>query len=600
MFYRNSLSVLFAFGLAFSPAFSQCTFWNEVPIDLGNDTVLCAGNTLLLDGSNGYNYDFYSWSTGHTTPTITTDTAGTYIIQAGMVGGNLVVNGDFESGNTGFSSGYVQGTGGTWGTLSLEGTYDISTSPSLSHNNFTPCGDQTTGSGNMMVVNGAGSPVNVWCQTVNVQPNTNYVFSTWATNALNDPNVAQLQFSINNVSLGNAFSVTPYGCDWVQFNAIWNSGSNTTADICILNLNTTTSGNDFAIDEIYFEEVCTVSDTMEVIVEDVSVEAGPDLTFCPNEPESTTATSNINGVDFAWSSGEQTATINPNTTGWYTVEVTTSNGCTAQDSLYVDVIEMNWSIDSILMGQTSCGATNGYVSALTAGTFNDPPTYTWSGPGANSPNQINASVFQNLSPGWYYLSIESDGCYLYDSMEVTVSNPPIADLTATPSSGEAPLPVTFTNNSQNASAYSWDFGNGQGTNVNNLNPQNTVYDIAGVYTVILIASEGACADTAYATIIVTDPPAHLPFSIDIPNVFSPNNDNINEMFLFHTENVETFSVSIVNRWGNLMYSSDDPQFEWDGKVHGVEASEGTYFYTYTATDLEGNEYKGHGFFELVR
>ncbi len=579
---------------------AQCSFWTEIPVDLGNDTVLCSGQSLVLDASNGFNYDYYLWSTGGTTPTLNVNAAGTYAVQTGMVGNNIVVNGDFESGNTGFTSGYVQGTGGTWGTLSFEGTYDISTSPSLSHSNFTPCGDHTSGSGNMMVVNGAGTPVSVWCQTINVIPNTDYLFSSWATNALNDLNVAQLQFSINGATLGNMFSVTPTGCDWVQFNATWNSGSNTTADICIINQNTAISGNDFAIDDITFQEVCTVTDTINVAVETITVEAGPNLTFCPNEAEDVTATSNLSPVDFLWNTGSPNATISPQTTGWYYVDVTSNNGCTATDSVYIDVIPMDWTIDSILMGPTACGSNNGYVSAMTSGTFNDPPIYTWNGPGAGNPNQINASVFQNLSPGWYYLSIESAGCYQYDSMEVTVSNPPLANFTANPTTGEAPLAVTFTNGSQNANTYVWDFGNGQGANSNTTSTQNTVYDMPGLYNVMLVANQGGCSDTAYTTILVVAPEVFFPGTIQVPNVFTPDNDEINDVFEVQIANMIRFEIQIVNRWGNLVFESDDPQFKWDGTISGNPATEGTYFYRYSAVDLQEETFEGHGFVELRR
>ena len=65
------------------------------------------------------------------------------------------------------------------------------------------CGDHTSGTGNMLLVNGSPTPdENVWKETVTVTPNTNYAFSTWIQ-ALYPPNPAQLQFSINGKRLRN-------------------------------------------------------------------------------------------------------------------------------------------------------------------------------------------------------------------------------------------------------------------------------------------------------------------------------------------------------------------------------------------------------------
>lgn len=592
--------LIFIIVIGSSQISAQCSFWTEVPVNLGNDTTICAGADLVLDAGAEYNYEFYSWSTGQATQSITVNTPGQYIITTGMVGSNLVVNGDFSAGATGFTSGYVPGTGGSWGLLSVEGTYAAATSPSAVHTNFLPCTDHTTGTGNMLVVNGAGTPVSLWCQTITVTPNTDYLFSTWITNALNDPNVAQLQFSINGVDLGTPFTTTVNACEWVQFNATWNSGSNTSADICIINQNTSTSGNDFAIDDISFYEVCTVSDTIDVQVESFTVDAGPDLTYCPNALETITATSDLQGVDFSWSSGETTADLTATQSGTYTVTATSQLGCTATDDVDITVTPMNWGIDTVLTGPTACGQNNGYVSVLTNGTFDVPPVYTWSGPGPGSSNQINASVFQNLSPGWYYLTIVSDGCIQTDSAEVTITNPPQANLTAIPSTGVAPLTVDFTNGSSNANSYYWDFGDGNVLATTSLASQQDTYTIPGVYTIMLVAEQGGCSDTAYVQVIVNEPPVILPLVIHIPNVFTPDGDKVNDVFTFDIQNAVEFDVQLFNRWGNMMFTSNDPDFEWDGKVNGNEASQGTYFYIYHAVDMEENKVDGHGFFELLR
>ena len=117
----------------------------------------------------------------------------------------------------------------------------------------------------MMVVNGSGTAnTNVWCQNINVTPNTDYQFSAWAVNALNDLNVTQLQFSINSVNLRPIFSTPTIGCSWQQFFQTWNSGLISSAEICINNQNTSGGGNDFIIDDITFRPICVDYDTITV------------------------------------------------------------------------------------------------------------------------------------------------------------------------------------------------------------------------------------------------------------------------------------------------------------------------------------------------
>lgn len=306
-------------------AHSQCTQYTQP--DLGNDTILCPGNTLQLDLSALTGNPVITWDNGTSTAIRTISAPGTYFVETKYFSTNLVVNGDFSQGNTGFLTDYVVGTGGAWGLLSNPGTYAITTSPSNGHNNFSFCQDHTTGTGNMMVVNGADIPgTSVWCQTVNVTPNTDYEFGAWITNALNDFNVAQLQFTINGNTIGNTFTTSTTGCVWDQFFEVWNSGANTTAEICITNLNSSGGGNDFALDDISFSPICIFTDTIEVVYNSTPVFTLPTaLNACVGE--TITLDAENPGFDYLWSTGETTQTIQVNTAGTYTVSVADDGYC---------------------------------------------------------------------------------------------------------------------------------------------------------------------------------------------------------------------------------------------------------------------------------
>src|SRR5690554_1724503 len=303
----------------------------NINFSIGNDSTLLCGQTYTLQANQGL--DNYSWSTGSSQSSITVSTSGTYTCFATQLGSELVVNGDFSAGNTGFTTGYIVGTGGTYGVLSNPGTYAINTSPNNVHTHFSVCSDHTTaGVGNMMIVNGANNPgVNVWCQTINVSPNTDYQFSAWVANALNDVNVAQLQFSIDGVPLGNPFSTSTAACTWNQFFETWNSGANTSIDICITNLNSTGGGNDFSIDDISFRPVCTYTDQVTVVIPpNPIIQPGPTETICEGDNVDITVSSVSPNMTYSWTPGNQigsTINVSPTTTTTYSVVGEDANGC---------------------------------------------------------------------------------------------------------------------------------------------------------------------------------------------------------------------------------------------------------------------------------
>lgn len=89
--------------------------------------------------------------------------------------------------------------------------------------------------------------------------------------------------------------------------------------------------------------------------------------------------------------------------------------------------------------------------------------------------------------------------------------------------------------------------------------------------------------------------------ISFPNVFSPNNDGINDVFLATHNNVQQLNCNIYNRWGELLYVIAAPNMVWDGTTFsGKKCAEGVYFYTYTATLNNGNIISDKGNIQLVK
>jgi len=172
--------------------------------------------------------------------------------------GNLLINGDFSLGNTGFTSGYVYNPDPH---AYLNGHYVIVHNPSTDISSiFASFGDHTTGTGLMFATDGSTVPNTVvWQETVNVSKTaTDYTFSGWAASMGQgrqpgvDPSPATLRFLINGVQVGSDFTVTATDGQWSQFSVPWNSGMSDVATIQIVDVNTAGFGNDFTLDDLSF------------------------------------------------------------------------------------------------------------------------------------------------------------------------------------------------------------------------------------------------------------------------------------------------------------------------------------------------------------
>jgi len=296
-------------------------------------TITACGSSLVLQSKTVAGYSNLTWDNGSSATTRTVTASGTYWWQ--VIGTNVVTNGDFSAGNTGFTSSYTNKTtnnpNGT--NLFVEGTYAVDVNPNAYHTSFTQFGDHTTGSGKMLIVNGASVPnVTVWKQNITILANTDYVFSVWATSAT-PTNPAILQFSINGSPLGS--TITPSASlpdgTWQYFTATWNSGATSgSVPIALVNQNIIASGNDFAIDDIVFAPVYRQNVIVDLNPIPVLTLTGPNSACGLYDLAKT-----INGYDattysyqFKDSSGHVLASSAVTQSGTYTIiETNKTTGC---------------------------------------------------------------------------------------------------------------------------------------------------------------------------------------------------------------------------------------------------------------------------------
>jgi len=142
-----------------------------------------------------------------------------------------------------------------------ESTYGVGTNPALYHVSWATFGDHTTGTSNMMIINGSKvADVQIWSDTVSgLTPGQQYYLSAWMTSVYpqtgqNPIAPAVLAFSIDGVQLGVDITLSDPVGTWRQFYVPWIADADGTANMSVINRNTKCDGNDFAIDDIFLDQ----------------------------------------------------------------------------------------------------------------------------------------------------------------------------------------------------------------------------------------------------------------------------------------------------------------------------------------------------------
>lgn len=196
----------------------------------------------------------------------------------------------------------------------------------------------------------------------------------------------------------------------------------------------------------------------------------------------------------------------------------------------------------------------------------------------------------------------SESSFFYPSIHVK------ADFSVDPDNGQAPLVVTFTDKSVRAAEYRWEFGDGKDSISTLSNPPPHIYYIPGEYSVELtVKSSLGCIDSIRPDKKISVDKSEL----NIPNVFTPDGDGLNDNFIVESKSLRSLSVEIYSRSGLKVYSFygvGDRLREWkgwDGNVNSssVKAAPGVYFYVIRASGWDNIIYNGklyRGFFYLYR
>ena len=189
------------------------------------------------------------------------------------------------------------------------------------------------------------------------------------------------------------------------------------------------------------------------------------------------------------------------------------------------------------------------------------------------------------------------------SVKVMIRPAPTAEFSPSTYTANIPNdPVTFKNLSTGSNSYYWDFGDGSFSN--QLNPIHN-YLTVGYYTVELISYNNyGCSDTAVKDLVVIS-------DIQFPNVFTPNtrganggeynvNDYSNNVFFPYTSGVTEYNLKIFNRWGELIFESNDIKTGWNGYFKDKLCQQDAYVWKADVKFFDGRTYNKTGSVTLLR
>jgi gliding motility-associated-like protein len=226
-----------------------------------------------------------------------------------------------------------------------------------------------------------------------------------------------------------------------------------------------------------------------------------------------------------------------------------------------------------------------------------PNTYNWVFSDSIQKNGNPVSQKFEKSGTYQFLvkSTTSFGCMDSIVDSITIINRPVANFTLDPKETDLDnSTIQLINLSQGAKSYEW-YPEIPFDSMRVLKVESPVYtyEKAGEYYPLLIARNQYCSDSTFRKLVI-----NTVFSLFIPNAFSPGeNDALNQFFGPVGRGIESFQITIYNRWGEEMYKGMD---FWNGKFNGELVSEDTYVYLMTVNSFDGKSHFYEGMVQVIR
>jgi gliding motility-associated-like protein len=575
---------------------------NEISLDpdLGNDTSLCAGQTITLDAfESGASY---LWSTGDSVASIIVTTAGQYWVQ--------VTLGPCTESDT------VQVNYIPYPVIALPVSVLLCPGDSVILNGGAPATDYLWSTGDTT-------------QLITVNTGGNYVItaSNFQCSATDSVNVQQiiLPLLINDTSLCAGQTIT-LNAFYPGATYLWSTGAVTSS------ITATTAGQYWVT--VSFSG-CSKSDTMNLsYLAYPVVNLTPNITICPHDSVLLDATSGI-ATDYFWSTGDTTQSIYASASGNYGVTVY-NHQCSTTDTSHVIQV----SFPPFPPDTTLCEGQSILINAFTAGA-----SYSWS-------TGATASSITVSSSGQYWVIATLGFCQNRDTMNVAYVPYPVVNLP--PLLVICPDASVILDAGSSATTYAWSNGaqtqsidvSAGGTYVvTAANLQCSVTDTTLVNEIPPVAWDNNVSlcnvekytldakvpgDTYLWSTGETTPSIEILESgtywvvanakgcilsdtitfdgglgdgvLWFPNSFTPNSNGLNDKFVGRGADITYYDLMIFDRWGELIFETQKQDEGWDGFYKGNLAQQDVYVWKvkYKTKCSEGQLMSKIGHVTLVR
>ena len=322
---------------------------------------------------------------------------------------------------------------------------------------------------------------------------------------------------------------------------------------------------------------------------DVVIPCNTDFTLTP------LVTGGTGVYQYLWNTNDVDST-DPSITvssGFYKLTIDDGTGCLAKDS--ITITESNPPTTIVSGGGDICK--DGTTASVTFN-FNGTETpwdLTYSdGTSLFNQNGINSSTFILVTSdeGTYYptLVVDVNNCVsvLQDSVIVNTYELPTAVIT--------PAEITIYEGEEillEVGAYQFYEWYNTEDSLLSVYSDLTVSDAGRFY--VYVTDENNCTNTSEIAIVYTVPLTEL----YIPNTFTPNGDDHNELFEIYGLNIKTFSMIIVNRWGEMIFETDKIEKFWDGKYNGKLVPQGDYMYSIELLGKDSEKFVKQGIINVI-
>jgi gliding motility-associated-like protein len=350
---------------------------------------------------------------------------------------------------------------------------------------------------------------------------------------------------------------------------------------------------------------CSVVDSVLIRVDslpDLSMELVPmQGQYCPGQiitiVSQTYESGHFPDIEHVWSPADYTQSpldnlnlvVTPDESITYT-RTTVNHAC--EETVSVPIVIVDPVLQINLTDTTICAGETVQLSAPGA------ENYVWTPAVGLSCTDCPDPLVTGISSNVYEVSATIENCPVGSSVIINVVGAPEVSITADPS-GEVPqgtmvtlTGVTNPDISQTGN-FTWIY--------NSADTVGTTYQITvtpleeGNSYTVYVTDQNGCAGTATISVPVTLP------TYDVPNAFSPNGDEINDVFhVVSTGLIQVISMEIFNRWGQKVYSGSGENAGWNGMFNGQEAASDVYLYTLEIILPDGTPVELKGDLTLIR